>query len=452
MIPARSARKRSILALLASLLVYAIPLPGPNAVPVLGSWIVGAFAGSGGNGALGLATAALALVAQALTFFVVRWSLGARWRWIALIAYVPALVVCVYVMTYLVIPRFVLIDRDTTPENLSWSIECTLPDASVQAVRWPANGYIGDADEVWVRVGPDGSSFGLLDRETCEVTTISPPPRGTMHAITYAANDSTLETTWDVATQQQLWWWRSSSAGSAAIELPPMPRVLDGVPILSDDGGWLVLVERPEPPPASPHLTLRRLDDGVTHTVPLDGIERGTFVAIGAELEMSFDERTLARGEILLCRDEAEFFSIDIDGQLTSPPFRLLGGAGALSFRRVQGGWAAWDAYAENRPYVIAWDTQAGRGTHVVPKGRGITSCDVDSDGRWIAYSTSPVYSLGGVHDDVIVISLADGREVFRDCLPAYARSDVAFLWEGRLAYTAWDGGTQSEVRIVSAP
>src|SRR6185369_12677937 len=99
----------------------------------------------------------------------------------------------------------------------------------------------------------------------------------------------------------------------------------------------------------------------------------------------------------------------------------------------------------ENRPYTIAWDTPVGRGTHAVPAGRGITSAAIDPQGRWIALSTSTIYSLGGVHDDVIIFSISDGREVFRDSLPTYTRSDVVFVGSSELAYTSWDGKGPTE-------
>ena len=56
-----------------------------------------------------------------------------------------------------------------------------------------------------------------------------------------------------------------------------------------------------------------------------------------------------------------------------------------------------------------------------------------------------------GVADSVIVISTVDGKEVFRDSLPTYTRSDVVFLGPGRLAYTAWDGSPPTHARVIQA-
>lgn len=97
------------------------------------------------------------------------------------------------------------------------------------------------------------------------------PPQGTMHAVVYAvASAATLESTWDAPSQQTLWWWWWRDSPEAATSpLPSLPEKLDGVPILSDDGSWLVTVERSEPPPASPLLVLRRLGQGHTQSVGL---------------------------------------------------------------------------------------------------------------------------------------------------------------------------------------
>jgi hypothetical protein len=451
------ARRRNLVAFLGSFAVYAIPLPGPHAVPLLGTWLAGAFTGSSRSLWLGAATSVLAILAQAITFLLLRWVLGGRWRWLVLPPFGTALVALVYVMTVLVIPRWALIDRDAAPENLAWPAVCTVPAAAVEAVRSPPEGDLARAGQAWVRVGKDGSRHGLLAAASCAVAEIGgPPPRGTMHAITYAvAGGATLETTWDMPAQQQVAWWRRSP-GSAAVELPASTVHADSVPILSRDGSWLAVVERPEPPPAMPHLALTHLADGVSHEVSLEALGRGTFVVLSATVA-SDATSDLVSGEVLLCRSEDELVAVDLAGNVTFGPFRPPSGGvdpGSLTQRRVgSGGWVAWDAYVESRPYTIAWDTPAGRGSHVVPKGRGITSADVDPDGRWIALSTSSIYSLGGVHDDVIVLdAAAGGREVFRDCLPTYTRSDVAFVGPGLLAYTAWDGGPATEVHVVRAP
>lgn len=221
--------------------------------------------------------------------------------------------------------------------------------------------------------------------------------------------------------------------------------------MLSDDGLWLVTVRRPSPPPASAQIVLYRLADGASRVVDLEPLGLGSFAPAGARLIVN-KAGLLESGEIHLSRNSGEFLSVGLDGRAASAPVRPEGIEGTLSFRRIEAGWAAWDAYVEDRPYTIVWNTALGRGSHTVPKGRGISSLDLDPEGRWIAYSTSAIYNLGGVADSVIVISAVDGKEVFRDSLPSYTRSDVAFVGPGRLAYTAWDGVPPTEARVVVAP
>lgn len=442
---------RTFVALLASFLVYAIPLPGPHAAPLLGGALFGAITRSRGN-ALTLPTIVFAVAAQILTFLVVWWCLGEKRRRLLLVLYVPVLVVLTIASTLLLIPRAVLIAADDAADNLAWPITCSLKEASVQAVRSPAGGALRRSGEVWVRMGQDGSRLGLMQGGDCTLTALSPPPKGTMHSLLFAVPGGiTLESTWDVKAQQTFWWRRPSTTAEA-MAVDSMPGGVDGPPILSDDGGWIVVVRRPRPPPASPELLLRRFSDGVSRVVDLAPLERGSFMPIGANLRLDSAGR-LDEGTIQLSRSDEEFLTIDLEARQTTEAVKPPGvDASALSFRRVETGWAAWDAYVEDRPYTIAWETTAGRGSRVVPKGRGITSLDLDPSGRWIAYSTSAIYNLGGVGDSVIVIATKDGSEVFRHALPGYTRSDVAFVGDGRLAYTWFDGASRTEVRVVSTP
>jgi len=444
-------RSGPFVALLASFLVYAIPLPGPHAVPLLGTAIVAALSRSGGN-ALTMPTMVFAVLAQVLTFFVVRWCLGGKRRLLWLLLYAPALVVGTIVATMLLIPRAVLIENDRAEDNLGWPIACSLKDASVHVARSSVGGVLGRSGEVFVRTGPEGSRFGLMQGEDCTVTALIPPPMGTMHGIVFAVPGGiTLESTWDVPTQKTLWWRRPSKA-SEAVALPSLPKGVDGPPILSDDGAWLVVVQRPDTPPASPELALRRFEDEAMRIVSLEPLGRGSFIPMGASLRGGSAGR-LESGAIHLSRNDDDFLTMDLDGGVTSQAFKPPGvDASALSFRRVEGGWAAWDAYVEDRPSAITWETTTGRGSHTVPRGRGITSADLDPSGRFIAFSTSAIYNLGGVDDSVIVIATGDGAEVFRHNLPGYTRSDVAFVGAGRLAYTSYDGVSKAEVRVVRAP
>lgn len=446
----RVAHGRTIPALLASFLVYAIPLPGPHAVPLLGGALLAAVSRSGGN-ALTLPTLVFALVAQALTFAVVWWCLGAKRRLLLLLVYIPALVVGAIASTLLLIPRIVLIAADDAPDNLAWPIVCSLKEASVHAVRSPAGGALGRAGEAWVRTGKDGSRFGLMRKE-CALVLLAPPPTGTAHSVLFAVpGGAALESTWD-APAQRTFWWRRPNAAAEAVAVDSAPAAIDGPPILSDDGGWMVMVRRSSPPPGSPELVFARFIDGASRVVGLAPLGPGRFAPVGANLRLDSAGR-LDGGEIHLARNDSEFISIDLEGRPTraalKPP---LADGSVLSFRRVETGWAAWDAYVEDRPYTIVWDTARGRGSRAVPKGRGITALDLDPSGQWIAYSTSAIYNLGAVADHVIIIATVDGREVFRQALPLYTRSEVAFVGEGRLAYTWSDGASRTEVRVVRAP
>jgi len=441
--PRPSRRWRSGFALLASFLVYLLPLPGPHAAPLLGAWLVGALAREPGA-SLALASLGVALGAQGATFGVAWWILGRRVRALVLLLYVPILAMTTWWLTLALIPRLTLIDRDDAPENLSWPSACVVPGASLMSVPTSSRSPAG---RPWIRSGPDAASYGWLGADCASRGPLAPPP-GTMHSLIFASGSgATLETTWDVPAQRQRWWLRASPEADARELATPAPG--DGVPILSDDGAWLISVERPAPPPETPRLVLRRVEAATSKVTDLGGLGLGAYAPLEASIAGSDDGIS---GEVLLSRNEGELIAIDPDGRVTWGPMRPEGiAAGSRTMRRVASGWVAWDAYVEDRAYAVSWDLPSGKGRHVVPRGRGLSSVDVDPSGRWLALSTSTVYSLGGVHDDVVVLELPSGAEVFRDSMPPYARSDVAFVAPGVLAYTAWDGRT-AEVRVVHAP
>ena len=110
-------------------------------------------------------------------------------------------------------------------------------------------------------------------------------------------------------------------------------------------------------------------------------------------------------------------------------------------------GWVAWDGYRENESYRVVWSLPGGKGSHRVPRSRGITSLAVSPDGRWIALSVTSGLSIGSTRDAAYVLGTADGREAFRKYFPKYTRSSLAFLGPGRFVYTDLEGVNVLEVQ-----
>src|SRR5207249_6642952 len=74
----------------------------------------------------------------------------------------------------------------------------------------------------------------------------------------------------------------------------------------------------------------------------------------------------------------------------------------------------AWDAYRDDDNYVVAWSMDTGSGTRRIPRGSSIVAAAADPSGRYVAVSTSTTVNIGHVADSVFVLSVRDGREVFR--------------------------------------
>jgi hypothetical protein len=120
-------------------------------------------------------------------------------------------------------------------------------------------------------------------------------------------------------------------------------------------------------------------------------------------------------------------------------------------FRRIAGGWVAWDTYREEGRYRVRWSLQAGAGMHEVPKGRSIHAVAVDPKGRFVAISVVSHLSIGEVKDSVYVLKASDGSEIFRRFLPPYSRSHLAFLGTDALAMSVIENG-RSVLRVLHAP
>jgi hypothetical protein len=74
---------------------------------------------------------------------------------------------------------------------------------------------------------------------------------------------------------------------------------------------------------------------------------------------------------------------------------------------------------------------------------------------RWslspVAVSATTALNIGHIKDSAYVLRASDGAEVLRRYLPMYTRSSLAFLGDGFLACTDWDG-SRVAVRVVEVP
>jgi hypothetical protein len=233
------------------------------------------------------------------------------------------------------------------------------------------------------------------------------------------------------ATGQQSWFVFDVTGNTLTpIEVTGVQSV-----ILSNDGSsvaWLRPVAA-SAPPIPFEVVIRRVGGGGEQVVDLSALGRG-----GLQQLIQFDN---AAGELVVARGLSELIWVGIDGRIRRTLTKPEGvEPQPLTYRLLLNGWVAWDAYRENQPYRVVWSLPRGRGSHQVPKGRGITSLAVSPDGNWIALSVTSSLSIGSTQDAVYILGAVDGTEVFRKYFPKYTRSVVAFPDAERFIYTNLEG------------
>jgi hypothetical protein len=119
--------------------------------------------------------------------------------------------------------------------------------------------------------------------------------------------------------------------------------------------------------------------------------------------------------------------------------------------RPVPGGWIAWDTYAEDRRYVIAWSRDGRITKRELPRGLAFTSVAIDARGEYIAVSATSGLSIGNQQDQVWLLRTKDGTELFRRYAPKYSRAGVA-LPGGRFFVVGEISGGKPSVRVYSLP
>ena len=215
--------------------------------------------------------------------------------------------------------------------------------------------------------------------------------------------------------------------------LVPPPDTGYPKPVLSSDGAWIGWLQRAKwvkGEPGNVQVQLEQWETGEVRIVPLAHMMPARFDLMKIDPE---------GGTVMLSRHSRlpeEFLSVNLEGEIVWGPVQpSTVGASSRSFRKVDGGFVAWDSYLETKAYRIEWSLPGGSGLYRIPLGRGITSLAVSPDGRYIAVSVNTNLNIGDIDDSVFVIRASDGAEVFRRYLKVYTRSAVAFLGDGFFAY-----------------
>jgi hypothetical protein len=454
-------RIRLVAALVLSFCVYLIPFAGPHAIWLLGESLGHLFRHGGRSVAWVALYVGVAIALQAFAAAAWYWILGRprSLRPLVLVVLVPAFVVAANWLYLVVIPTYLMIERETEPERTGWPIACAVPGESLgvvglkPAVVRPAGdptlvqNSTGRFARLVVTPAPDG-------RTTCEVVALAvPPPTAHVSPAWIGDAGQILRQRSDQKTGALSWdWIPGPGATAVALAEPRGRRSGDGGPIVARDGSavaWLTPVPDSGQPPQMavvvvPVATATPSAKPAQETViGLERLERASFVPV---------ELDAGAREILLAINERTFAVVGFDGAVRWGPLRPEGVSPlSMTFRRVGPGWVAWDGYKDDDGYVIAWSLPAGQGRYRVPRGRGVTDVAVQPEGRLIAFSTTMSLSIGNARDAVVVLRAADGTEVFRRFLPRYARSTVVFPARDLFGYTEWDGA-RAETRVLRVP
>lgn len=152
-------------ALIASFAVYLIPIATVHIVFVWG-WAIGAelFASESGREPLWLAAdVGLAVALQAAAFVLFIWIFSGRaWRWLSLIAAVPAFVMALNWAYLIVFPTYFLIEAETAEEIGDWPVVCRIEDAYLLQVRKPVTLDLARAGSL-DRIGDKARTLALAE-------------------------------------------------------------------------------------------------------------------------------------------------------------------------------------------------------------------------------------------------------------------------------------------------
>jgi hypothetical protein len=446
--------KRSILlkALVASFAVYLIPIIGPHALWLLGEYIV---RGGQDRAAAWIALeCGLALVLQVLAGVLWYWFFDRPkwWRLLPLIVCVPLFFIVIEWAYLVAIPSRFLIEQETASESGNWKCVCTIADMSLAQVRSSPDLLLERAGQAWL-IGKEINSYSVLEMPGCRTTPVGLQGVGPPCTQPYVLPAGRcLFSTWDNKTGQNSWWYQEGS-GSGPRPLPHPPTDPNrSAPILSVDGSWVAWLEYIPGATVAPlpeRVVIRSLRDDRERIVNLPMPGRSSFVLLGVNADT--EELTFYEYEYGTRQSSLSVFGFG--GERRGRPL-VAGGVypQATTFLRVgQQYWVAWDAYRENEPYRVAWSLLKGHGIHRILGGRSITALTVNPGGTYVAISTTTSLSIGHIKDAIYVLRTSDGVEVWRRYLPTYTRSSVAFLGDGFLAYTDWDG-THAAVRVLAIP
>jgi hypothetical protein len=432
----RTRRRQLILATLASLLVYAIPIVGPHAFTLIGEFFFQS-QGTGGPAWRAMNIGA-AMTLQAAAFATFYWFFSNPGLARGVVVGVAALVALVESQRvfFIYIPTMFLIEDDTRSEAASWSEVCSTADGHISSVPTPEQSPDGVVSEVLLQMM--NATYATMAIPGCAITALPLPqpkqePNGHVNFMLgvdyFVAGKTLLVNQLETATSVQAW----SVLRAGQSDLLPVQAASKTGKILSNDGEWIAWIE---PIPGSQPPIVERV---VIHKIAGNEPDVQTDLSASGPAIYALVNIDTQKREIVLSRNR-DILVTTFDGQSSSTIHADGVEPVNSTFKRSSGGWVAWDATPDHDPYRVVWSLPAGSGSHRVLKGRSINSVAVSPDSELIAISVATALNIGHIQDAIYVLRARDGSEIFRRYLPTYTRTPVLFPSNDLFLYSAGSG------------
>lgn len=326
----------------------------------------------------------------------------------------------------------------------SLPIECTVSNAALADVREPFELAMERGGEaVLIRFDPSGTTHThlLLRMPGCITVPLAggPLPPGLQPMSIRPAGARLVAATRASAARPE-WWYSPDAQTPLALVPSATDGRVAGQPILSEDGLWAVWVQQ-KPGTGQQTWHARELLGTRMRSGDTSAFGLGSYEALG------FDP---GQGTLTLARNLAEILDIDTrSGRVSGPPLRPRDvGSQPGTFRRLRTGWFAWDAYREDTPWRAVWSVDGRAGRYDVDWSKMISHAAVNPSGTYAALSLDTRFGrIPAGSEALVLVRLADGKEVFRKKLARFTRTRVAFLGDRHVAWT--EGG---RVVVASVP
>ncbi len=287
------------------------------------------------------------------------------------------------------------------------------------------------------------NQYGLLEMPGCRVTPFpdSPGETGLASAMQVRVNGARLFSRYAPGKGTNPYWF-APDAMTPAMEVSADPAATGPeFPLLSQDGEWLAVLRTIRTKEETRNeIILRQANGSGRRTVWPAGLDPRWSELVAIDLKSE---------EAVLSRGLREYIWVGFDGRLIRGPVNT-GDVQAQppTFRWAGNGWFAWDAYRDSGAEQVYLARSGPPFSAKMERWRLISHAAISPSTRFAAASAETNYGrLLSLRDAVVVYDTSTGTEIFRQYLPRFTRSRVAFLGNHYFAYSE-----SGRVRVLALP